>query len=102
MRVHDVLDNAVIQVREGMGPAVVAVGVAGGVVGAAYVGVLHVLTHVMGPDHHAAPVQLGIMVAVGAAVALITRTWGKPATPSCSWTTSTSSAARRMCGRFEP
>lgn len=77
MRAHDVLDNAVIQVREGMGPAVVAVGVAGGVVGAAYVGVLHVLTHVMGPDHHAAPVQLGIMVAVGAAVALITRTWGE-------------------------
>lgn len=71
------ISNAVVHVRAGLGAAVVAVGVAGGLVGAAYVGVLHVLSRWIGPDHHVPIVQLGILVCVGAAVALITRIGGE-------------------------
>jgi len=55
----------------------IAVGVVGGVVGAAYVAALKGLTRVIGPDHHEAVVQLGILTAVGIAVALITRIGGE-------------------------
>lgn len=49
----------------------------GGLLGAAYVGLLHALTSVLGPEHHSSWVQLAILVAVGAAVALITRFAGE-------------------------
>ena len=55
----------------------VAVGVAGGVVGAAYVGVLHVLSNVLGPGGHGSVLQLGIFVGVGIAVAVITKVGGE-------------------------
>ncbi|MEZ5371983.1 MAG: hypothetical protein R2704_04485 [Microthrixaceae bacterium] len=77
MRIPEVIDRAVIQVRRGMGPAVVVVGAAGGAVGAVYVGLLHVLGGVLGPEHHSGPAQAAILVTVGAAVALITRVWGE-------------------------
>lgn len=69
--------RAVVHVRTGLGPSVVLVGLAGGLVGAAYVGTLHLLQDVLGPDRHAPVVQLAILVAVGAAVALITRIGGE-------------------------
>ena len=53
------------------------VGVLGGVVGAAYVGLLKVLGNVMGPDGHGPLLQLAILTAVGVAVALITRFAGE-------------------------
>jgi H+/Cl- antiporter ClcA len=55
----------------------VAVGVAGGLLGAAYVGGLHVLQRLLGPEHHSSAVQLAILTAVGAVVALITRLGGE-------------------------
>ena len=66
-----------MRVREGIGPAVVAVGIAGGLAGAAYVGALHLLQRVLGPEHHGSATQLCILVGVGAAVALITRLGGE-------------------------
>lgn len=64
-------------VRAGLAPWVVVVGLLGGVAGAAYVGVLHLLQHVLGPDGHDPLLQLLILVSVGAAVALITRFGGE-------------------------
>lgn len=63
--------------RSGLGPAVAVVGIASGLLGAAYVGVLHLLQKVLDPSLHGPAVQLGILVAVGAAVALITRIGGE-------------------------
>ena len=63
--------------RDGLAPAVIAVGVAGGLVGAAYVAALHGLQHLLGPGEHRGLVQLAILVAAGAAVALITRLAGE-------------------------
>jgi H+/Cl- antiporter ClcA len=71
------LADAVVQVRRGLGPAVVAVGVGGGLIGAGYVAVLHLLQGIIGPGQHQPVVQLLILVAVGAAVALITRVSGE-------------------------
>lgn len=71
------LDEASIRVRQGLGLAIVGVGIAGGAIGAAYVGALHVLGRVIGPEHHAAGIQLLIFIAVGGLVALITRLWGE-------------------------
>ncbi len=69
--------DAVVRIRSGLGPAVLAVGVAGGLAGAAYVGLLHLLQRALAPEHHGSAVQLGILVAVGGAVALITRIGGE-------------------------
>ncbi len=69
--------DAVVRVRGGMGPAVAVVGVASGLLGAAYVGVLHLLQRFLDPSLHGPAIQLGILVAVGAAVALITRVGGE-------------------------
>jgi H+/Cl- antiporter ClcA len=66
-----------VRLRRGLAVPTVAVGVLGGLVGAAYVGALHVLEGVLGPEHHGSWVQLGILTAVGAAVALITRIGGE-------------------------
>ena len=71
------LADAVIHVRQGLAPAVVAVGVGGGLVGAAYVAALHGLQRLLGPGDHRGLVQLAILVAAGAAVALITRLLGE-------------------------
>ena len=65
-----------MRIRSGLGPAVVAVGVGGGLIGAAYVGSLHLLQRAVGPGHHSPVVQLFLLVAVGAAVAVITRVGG--------------------------
>ena len=75
---YDVLvRKAIVHIRERLGPPVIAVGIAGGLLGAAYVGVLHVLQRLLGPEHHSSAVQLAILTAVGAAVALITRIGGE-------------------------
>ena len=71
------LNRAVLSIRSGLTGPVVAVGVIGGVVGAAYVGLLKVLSNVMGPDGHGPLLQLAILTAVGVAVALITRFAGE-------------------------
>jgi H+/Cl- antiporter ClcA len=65
-----------VQIRQGLALPVVVVGVAGGLVGAAYVALLHLLQRWLWPSHHGDLATLGILVAVGAAVALITRLWG--------------------------
>ncbi|MGZ4717777.1 MAG: chloride channel protein [Acidimicrobiales bacterium] len=69
--------DAVVHVRNGLGPAVVAVGIGGGLVGAAYVATLHGLQHVLGPGDHRGIVQLAVLVVAGAAVAVITRLAGE-------------------------
>ncbi|UDY37309.1 chloride channel protein [Dermatobacter hominis] len=69
--------GAVVRIRQGLGPPVIAVGVAGGLLGAAYVGALHLLQRVLGPEHHSGAVQLAILTAVGGAVALITHLGGE-------------------------
>ena len=71
------LSSAVVQVRSGLGTSVVLVGIAGGLLGAAYVGMLHLLQRFLGPEHHSSVVQLAILVSVGGAVALITRIGGE-------------------------
>lgn len=69
--------DAVVRVRGGMGPAVAIVGIASGLLGAAYVALLHLLQRVLDPSLHGPAVQLAILVAVGGAVALITRLGGE-------------------------
>ncbi len=59
--------------RNGLWPAVLAVGIGGGLIGAAYLGAMHALTGILGPDSHGGAVQLSILVGTGALVALITR-----------------------------
>lgn len=71
------LSRAVLTIRSGLTGPVVVVGVLGGVVGAAYVALLKLLGGVMGPDGHGPLLQLAILTAVGAAVALITRFAGE-------------------------
>jgi H+/Cl- antiporter ClcA len=61
-----------------MVPLVVGVGIASGIVGALYVGLLRALEHYLWPTHHSHLNQLAILVAVGAGVAIITRVLGKP------------------------
>ena len=57
----------------------VACGLLGGVVGAAYLLALRALTKVIGPDHWAQWPHTAILVAVGIAIALLVRFFGKPA-----------------------
>ena len=57
---------------------VVAVGVVGGLVGAAFVGSMHVLERVLWPTHWATFPHLFILVGVGAAVAILTHVLGNP------------------------
>jgi H+/Cl- antiporter ClcA len=65
-----------VQIRQGLALPVVAVGVAGGLVGAAYVATLHLLQRWLWPTHHDDLATLGILVAVGAVIALIARIGG--------------------------
>jgi H+/Cl- antiporter ClcA len=73
------LRDAIGQPRNRLLSAVVATGLLGGLVGAAYLGALEVVGHVLGPTHRSPGVHLGILVAVGVAVALLTRWLGNPA-----------------------
>jgi hypothetical protein len=60
-------------------PVVVA-GLASGLVGAAYIGVLHLLQRILWPTHWDGWGQAAVLVAVGAVVAPVTRLTGEPAT----------------------
>lgn len=57
---------------------VVGVGVIGGVIGAAYVSALRVLTDLIGPDGHDGVITLGVLVATGLAISALTRWLGDP------------------------
>lgn len=70
-------NRASVQIRQGMAVPVVLVGLAGGLVGAAYVATLHLLQRWLWPSHHGDLATLGILVVVGAAIALITRVGGE-------------------------
>lgn len=56
----------------------VLVGAGGGLLGFAYLGVLHGLEHVLGPDTHGPVLHLLVMVAVGTVVSLLLRLLGSP------------------------
>lgn len=57
---------------------VALVGLGGGLVGAAYVSILHVLERVLGPEQHSGVSQVAVLVAVGAAIGLLIRALGDP------------------------
>src|SRR3954454_1216170 len=57
---------------------VIGVGFGGGLIGAAYVGTLHLLQRVLWPTHWATSTHLLILVAVGVAVGVLTKLLGSP------------------------
>ncbi len=57
---------------------VIVVGVAGGAIGAAYVGMLRALDHVLGPDGRSDPVVIAVLVVTGLAIAGLIRLLGDP------------------------
>src|SRR3954454_12126326 len=57
---------------------VIGVGFGGGLIGAAYVGTLHLLQRVLWPTHWATGAHLLILVAVGVAVGVLTKILGSP------------------------
>jgi chloride channel protein, CIC family len=57
---------------------VVAAGLVGGLVGAAYIGVLHLLQRVLWPDHWDGWGQAAVLLAVGVVVAAVTKLTGEP------------------------
>ncbi len=57
---------------------VIAVGVAGGAVGAAYVAALRTLGRVIGPDGHSSRIVIATLVATGFAIAWLIRMLGDP------------------------
>lgn len=59
-------------------PSVVAVGVLGGLIGAAFIGCLHLLQRALWPTHWATLLHLFVLVGVGLAVAVIVRLLGNP------------------------
>ena len=69
--------RAVLHVRKGLAVPVVLVGLGGGAAGAAYVATLHLLQRGLWPTHHGQLATLGILVAVGLAVAIIARVGGE-------------------------
>ena len=66
----------------GLSPALLGatllVGIAGGAIGAAYLLAIHLLQHVLAPQHFDAAQQLLVLGAVGVVVALIARLLGNP------------------------
>lgn len=73
-----VVRAAVARPRNRLLGAVVATGLLGGGVGAAYLGLLHLATEALGPEHWSTTAHLGILVTVGVAVAVLTRLLGRP------------------------
>src|SRR5437899_12067110 len=57
---------------------VVVVGVASGLVGAAYVGVLAIITRVLGPEHFGDGAHLVVLGLVGGAIGILTLVLGNP------------------------
>lgn len=70
-------NRAVMRIRDGLGLPVIAVGVAGGLAGAAYVAAMHLLTRHLGPQHHGSATQAAILILTGCGVAAITRFGGE-------------------------
>ncbi|MHB8669493.1 MAG: chloride channel protein [Acidimicrobiales bacterium] len=70
--------EAFLRGRAGLFPAVMTVGVLGGAVGAAYVGMLHLLMRGLWPTHWGAAGRIGVLAATGLAVGLLTRWLGNP------------------------
>ena len=64
------------RLRAGLAVPVIIVGVGGGLIGAAYLAALRLVTEWIGPGSRAALGQTAIMVTVGIAIALITRLLG--------------------------
>ncbi len=75
--VRQLIDRASVGFRRGLAASTVAVGVLGGLVGAAYVALLQLLERVLGPSNHTAPIQALILIGAGLAVAAITRVGGE-------------------------
>jgi H+/Cl- antiporter ClcA len=65
--------------QHALAPVVVA-GLAGGLVGAAYIGVLHLLQRVLWPTHWDGWGQAAVLLSVGAAVAIATKLTGETGT----------------------
>ncbi|HEX5480262.1 MAG TPA: chloride channel protein [Dehalococcoidia bacterium] len=78
MRLPLPLANIVSRLRPSLLVAVVAVGIAGGLIGAAYVSMLHLLQRGLWPTHYATAEHLGILVAAGVTIGLITYLLGMP------------------------
>jgi H+/Cl- antiporter ClcA len=57
---------------------VVVVGVASGLVAAAYIGALHVVERLLGPEHWSDAAHLGVLAVVGAAIGGLTLVLGSP------------------------
>src|SRR3954449_1586092 len=57
---------------------VILVGIGGGLIGAAYVGMLHLLQDGLWPTHWSTRAHLPIMIAVGIAVGVLTKILGNP------------------------
>lgn len=64
------------ELSAGLSLPVVVVGIGGGLIGAAYLAALHLVTELIGPGSRPDAHQAVIMVAVGTAVALLTRLLG--------------------------
>ncbi|MCU1345627.1 MAG: putative Cl-channel, voltage gated, partial [Acidimicrobiia bacterium] len=64
--------------RNRLWPAVVAIGLVGGVVGAAYIEALRGLRHVLWPTHHGRGFQWLLLIAVGAVIAVLVTLVGEP------------------------
>jgi H+/Cl- antiporter ClcA len=72
------LIDAFVGARRGLFPWVVAVGVIGGLVGAAFVGALNLLQRALWPTHTSTAAHFFILAGVGVAVGLLTRLLGTP------------------------
>src|SRR5438067_6462752 len=72
------LVDALVRPRARVLALVLTVGAVGGLVGAAYLGVLNLLEHVLWPTHWSSRSHLLVLLGVGAAVGVLTRLLGTP------------------------
>lgn len=72
------LDRGVLGMSPALVAASLAAGVAGGLVGAGYLLVLHLLQHPLWPDRWGSAAEIGVLTAVGGGVVLLTRLLGSP------------------------